>query len=132
MPNFIHRELIKGVFILSIILTSCDCSYLNEYKIINETSGQLKVIINSSCKENDIFYIKSDSTKLICSDWTGAIGCRGPYKSYFSNQIYSVEIYLNDSTTGKKDYSNVDNWSFSEINKTGKFQLVVDSNDFIK
>jgi hypothetical protein len=113
-----------------VVLDACDCSYLNEYTVINDSSGKIKIELNSICGGDQIIIINQDSSKLICSEYTGPISCSGPYKGYFNRHIYKLEVYLNDTIIGNKDYEDIDNWNFKEDNELGKFTLTITDNDF--
>ena len=113
------------------MIYSCDCGYMYDYKIINNSSGSIKAEVSSVCEENAIIIIAHDSSAIICSHQTVTEGCKGPYDNNL-RFIFQVKIYLNDTILAVNDYTQENRWVFYEKNKTGQYELTITDNDFNK
>ena len=122
-------KIVLGFFVF-IQICSCDCAYFNEYRLTNSTDDKLKVVLSTECSQytDTTIYIEKDSTSLLCSEWTGATSCGGPFANKL--QIQNINISYHDSLTTIKDYTNYKNWTFRDNNKKGDFSINLTISDF--
>jgi len=140
--NIIKSKILNWIAIIvgSMFMSSCDCAYLYEFIVENQTKSKIYVYCKTESNNDDniskTVSISPNTSVVIWSTEVFSGGCPGPNKEDCIGLIDSISILMNDSMTTKLNYKNLNNWTFTQQGtqneSLGTFKVSLVETDFIE
>lgn len=110
MPNILSK--LTCLFLISLGLSSCDCTYDYAYEVENQTNGEIKVYYGGAVDSTSVAIQSNGSEVLFITDH-GTEACKdGPFYADVVEDLQFIEVVKEDSLNSTKNYLFNGSWTY--------------------